>query len=338
MYSNILLPIDNSELSWGAVSTAASLGKPLRSSITCLHVYAARLHERSFVKLEPSLPPEYRDAGQLAAQRESHSALIEKGLPAISDSYLQKAKETFRAAGIGCREKCREGKNFQVIVEEAGSDSYDLIILGAHGLGRVKNTLLGSVCHRVVRHTTKDILVIKRAPNFGSGEEIVAAVDGSPHSFAGLEKALGLAHIFDMKVSAVSVYDPEFHCRVFNSLVEVLSKEARSIFPMERQEKLHNAVIDQGLKHVAQGYLEEAKRMGSKRGIPVDTFLLECKPFDAILDLIKDGGPSLLVTGRHGSHRSELSNIGSNTENLLLLSGVNQLVVGELPGGFPPPL
>lgn len=333
MYEKILVPVDNSPFSQHAVSAAVSLGEAFRSSVTCMHVYAAMLHERSFMKLEPALPQEYRDVAKLAEQREYHGALIEKGLRAISDSYLQKAEEKFHAAGVRCCVKSAEGKNFQAIVKEAQSGDHDLIILGAYGLGKVKSGLLGSVCQRVVRHTDKDALVIKGALELAGGELLVA-VDGSVHSFAGLSKALELAHTFDMRVGALSVYDPQFHYRVFNSLVEVLSQEAKSIFPMEHQEKLHTAVIDQGLKRVALGYLEEAKKAGAQRGIPVDTWLLEGKPFDAILDFLKERRPSLLVTGRHGIHRSDLSDIGSNTENLLLLSDVNQLVVSQAPADF----
>ncbi len=117
MYKNILLPIDNSELSWKAVTVAALLGKAFRSSVACLHVYSAKLHERSFVKLELSLPQRYRDIGQLASQREFHGALIEKSLRAINESYFQKAGEKLRTAGLQCQEKSTEGKNFQVIAE-----------------------------------------------------------------------------------------------------------------------------------------------------------------------------------------------------------------------------
>ncbi len=329
MYSNVLVPIDNSVPSRDTISAAAWLGRGFGASMTCLHVYAAKLHERSFVKLEPFLPHEYRDLGQMAAQREFHGALIEKGLRSISESYVQKATETLKSAGLQCVYKSIEGKNFQVIVEEAANDPYNLIIMGAHGWGKERNSILGSVCHRVVRTVNKDTLIIKNAAVLKNEGEIMVALDGSLDSFTALNKALELALALDMKVSAVTVYDPQFHYRVFKSLMEVLSKEAQSIFPLEHQERLHTAVIDKGLKNVAQGYLEHAKKVGAERGLQVDTHLLEGKPFSAILDLLEERRPSLLVTGKHGSHHSELSTIGSNTENLLLLSSVNQLVAGN---------
>ncbi len=54
----------------------------------------------------------------------------------------------------------------------------------------MKNTLLGSVGHRVMQHAAADILVIEGGPFINQGEMVVA-IDGSPHSFAGLKKAPG---------------------------------------------------------------------------------------------------------------------------------------------------
>jgi nucleotide-binding universal stress UspA family protein len=246
-----------------------------------------------------------------------------------------RAETTIRSAGLDYCGKSLEGKNFQVIVEEAAGADYDLLVLGAFGLGKVKSTLLGSVCHRVAKHSDKDALFIKNPGGLSGGGEVLVAVDGSEHSFAGLKKALQIAYRLEMDVCAVSVYDPQFHYTVFNSLVEILSQDAKNIFPMEHQERLHTVVIDQGLKNVAQGYLEQAKKMGAQLGMQVETLLLEGKPFDALLGLMSQRKPALLVTGRHGTHRSEMSDIGSNTENLLLLSEVNHLVVGDTTGQLP---
>ena len=41
---------------------------------------------------------------------------------------------------------------------------YDLTILGVMGIGRVRDSQIGSVCERVTRTINKDILVVKQLP------------------------------------------------------------------------------------------------------------------------------------------------------------------------------
>jgi len=53
------------------------------------------------------------------------------------------------------------GSPSQVILETAKSAQADLIILGARGLGRMKELLLGSVSHRVLIHAPCSTLVVK---------------------------------------------------------------------------------------------------------------------------------------------------------------------------------
>lgn len=98
----------------------------------------------------------------------------------------------------------------------------------------MKNTLLGSVGHRVMQHAAADILVIEGGP-FINQEEMVVAIDGSPHSFAGLKKALELARVFEMNISAVAVYDPQFHQQVFHTPVEVPCYKLACLFYSVKQ-------------------------------------------------------------------------------------------------------
>lgn len=57
--------------------------------------------------------------------------------------------------------KLRRGNPADEIIREASSGDYDLIILGSKGLGVFSRTLLGSVSHKVLNNSTKNILIIK---------------------------------------------------------------------------------------------------------------------------------------------------------------------------------
>jgi nucleotide-binding universal stress UspA family protein len=68
------------------------------------------------------------------------------------------------------------GSPAQVILETAQSTHSDLIILGARGLGPVKELVLGSVSHRVVLHAPCSVLVMKSGVS--KMEKILLPVEG----------------------------------------------------------------------------------------------------------------------------------------------------------------
>ncbi|MDA8171120.1 MAG: universal stress protein [Nitrospiraceae bacterium] len=139
---------------------------------------------------------------------------------------------------------------------------------------------------------------------------------------AAFRKAVALGLEFGMDVEAVSVYDPHFHRRAFESLVKVLSDEAQKLFKFKEQEKLHDEIIDDGLGKIYQGALEEARQEGLKSGVEVKTTLLAGKAAHEICEHLKKDPPSLFVAGRFGAHRAEELDIGNTAENLLRTSPV----------------
>src|SRR3989304_6945020 len=98
----------------------------------------------------------------LKRQRDIHESLISKGLGIISDSYLDRLEKRCQEAKVLCVRKNREGKNFAEILKEIDQGGYDLTVMGGLGMGVVENSQIGSVCERVARKTSKDILIVKQ--------------------------------------------------------------------------------------------------------------------------------------------------------------------------------
>ena len=67
--------------------------------------------------------------------------------------------------------------------------------------------------------------------------------------------------------------------------------------------------------------------MAAAQGQTVQTALLTGKPFQRVLDYVEERHPRLLVVGRFGQHGTELSDIGSTTENLARLAPCSVLAV-----------
>ncbi len=337
MYKNIYVPLDNSEHSNACVDIAVTLGQRMGATLTGSHAYAAKMHDYRFKQMEFTLPDEYLEEQELERQRKIHDSLITMGLQLISDSYIDVMEKRCAEENLPFVRKMYDGRNFQVIVDDIKSCDYDLVILGALGMGAVKDSVLGSVCERVIRRTQVDTLVVKEPVALSEVTDgpIVVGIDGSPQSFAGLQTAIELGKQFNKTVEAVGVYDPFLHYVMFNGIVGVLSEKASKVFKFKEQEALHEEIIDTGLAKIYQSHLEVARRVAAESDVDLKITLLPGKAFEKMLHYVRERQPWLLVLGRIGVHSDDTMDIGSNSENLLRLAPCNVFLASRK---FVPPI
>ncbi len=316
-YRNILVALDSSDQSNRGTEEAVAIAAMMDSRVTGTHVYAAKLHDLRFRQMEGGLPDRYREEEVLEEQRDVHDDLITRGLSIITDSFLDQAQRVCESKAVAFARRSLEGKNYRVLVDEANNGGYDLLVMGARGLGAVAGTRLGTVCERVARRTAIDTLVIKEPQRPLAQGPVLVGVDGSPHSYGGLLTALSLARRWEVPVQVVAAFDPYYHYVAFKNIAGVLSEEAGKVFRFEEQEKLHEELIDSGLAKIYQGHLSVAESIAREQEMEIETLLLDGKPHAAIekhLDKVK---PSLLVLGKLGIHADAQLDIGGNAENLL---------------------
>jgi len=275
--------------------------------------------------MEMGLPAHYQKEEELKRQRKIHDSLISRGLGIISESYLSALEKLITDEGsrVTFRKILREGKNYEEIVKEAGK-GYDLVVLSYQGLGKAGSQRTGSVCSRVARKLRGDLMVVN-SENIGS--KILIGVDGSGYSFHAARIAAEMGKVLGSEVHLASVYDPEFHTVAFKSIADVLSEEAGKIFKFEEQEKLHDDIINEGLRKLYREYLEAAKGEVEKLGVRPELHLLAGKPRDEISRLIEREEITLVALGRWGFHGSgDTLDMGSTPERLLTEGKVNLLV------------
>lgn len=326
MYKTIYIPVDNSDHSNTAVDVGVQLAKTFGSKIVGSHVYAAKMHDKRFKQMEAGLPEEYHDEKELDRQRQIHDSLITRGLQIITDSYLDYVDKKCNEANLPIERRSLEGRNWKVLAEDINTNGYDLVIMGALGVGAVKDSVIGSNTERVVRRIrNSDMLIIKNIQPI-TGGKIVVAVDGSPYSFGGLMTGLALGKAFNMPVEAISAFDPYFHYAAFHSISGVLNEEAGKVFRFKEQEKLHEEIIDSGLAKIYQSHLDISREIAQAEQTDVKTTLLDGKAFEKIIQYVRKDVPALLIVGRIGVHSDEDMDVGSNTENLLRSAPCNVLI------------
>ncbi len=140
----ITLAIDGSLSSQLAVQALAHLAPPEELDL----VHAITLPDFNYAMITPELRQEFQ-------------AEIETKLRKEGEGILTQAKEELPADFPQAQEIHQTGHPVDVILETAQSAKSDLIILGARGLGQVKELMLGSTSHRVLMHAPCSTMVIK---------------------------------------------------------------------------------------------------------------------------------------------------------------------------------
>jgi len=212
----------------------------------------------------------------------------------------------------------------------AGSSGriYDLLVMGAHGIGKQEFSQLGGVVSRVLRQVEKDTLIVRNERPLAGGKWMVC-VDGSAYGYKAMRVALDLAKEFDATLYVCSAFDVEYHHVVFGNIKDILSVAASKVFKFEEQEELHNNIIDKGLLKLCKANLKRAQIMAEEYPeVPIETQILVGKPFDCILRWVNEIEPSLLFLARHGSHRVNGTDMGSQADNLIRLADTNLLLIG----------
>lgn len=137
-FEHILVPIDFSPDAEQALELAVMLAQQFQARITLLH--AVHLP----VTTEVSLTAYFSEM----------EASAERGM----ETYQKRVEEV----GVAVEALVQVGIPFRQIIETAGNEGVDLIIMGTHGRTGVQHLMLGSVAERVVRLAPCPVLVTRK--------------------------------------------------------------------------------------------------------------------------------------------------------------------------------
>ncbi len=143
--SNILVPLDGSDLAEKAIDVAVDIAQPAGGAITL------------FVAAEPEA------AQALYAYADSEE--ITRAMAA--DSYLDQVAGRIDDRGVPTTKTSSDGTNVAAeIVDRAEAENVSMIVMTSHGRSGVGRWLLGSVADKVARSATVPVVIV---PSTGRG-------------------------------------------------------------------------------------------------------------------------------------------------------------------------
>jgi nucleotide-binding universal stress UspA family protein len=138
-YRKILVAVDGSDDAVAALRHAAELARDQHAKLVVLTVV-------------PATPPQVAAPGAVTPSAADTEAAYER--------ILRRAVETL-PDDVGVVQRIARGRPARTIVEVAREVDCDLIVMGAHGHGRLHHALIGSTSDAVVRAADRPVLLMR---------------------------------------------------------------------------------------------------------------------------------------------------------------------------------
>lgn len=165
-FKKILYLTDLSETGRQAFPYAASLAHLYGAELTVFHVVESHDLEKYLVGYisEPLWNEIKRgsleEARQILLRRKRDDARIRHSI----DAHCQDAMPPESASYVSYDVVVETGDTVDKVLAKAEKEGYDLIVVGRHGHGALKGALIGDTAQRIVRRTTKPVLVVEVPP------------------------------------------------------------------------------------------------------------------------------------------------------------------------------
>ena len=268
-YRKILVAVDGSDSSKNAFRQACKIARDDKSWITVLTAI-----------------PLFEDQFDVLSMKEKVSrTLREEG-----DKILAGIKKVAEEEDAYIRIILKEGSPFEVILNSAEENNYDLIVMGRRGISHLERALVGSVTAGVIAHSRRDVLVIPKDTILG-WENILLSTDGSKYSAISSNKAIELAKSYGSNLTAVSIVDvtDEFYTEAPDAVEELIRK--------------------------AKQYVEDIQKRAN--GLSINTLVQEGETYEVITDLARELMSNVIVMGSHGRTGVKRFLIGNVAEKVI---------------------
>lgn len=217
------------------------------------------------------------------------------------------ADELAAARRVALQTQLATGRVLDEIVREAEARQADLVVLGARGAGFLRRLVLGTTSERLLRRSTRPLLVVKQTPR-APYHRVLVAIDFSPWSAHAIEAARRVApHARLLLLTTFRV--------PFEGKLRLAGVDTPTIEHYRRQAQASASQQLDTLAHEA----------GLKPG-QWDACVMEGDAWQRILEQEQEQDCDLVVLGKHGQSAAEELLLGSVTNSVLAESSSDVLV------------
>jgi len=227
-------------------------------------------------------------------------------------SLSQLAADISKPLGISVEHHLLEGEVLESIAAQVDALKINLLVVGAHGKGFIRQQLLGATAERLQRMNKCPVLTVKQPPRTAY-QNVLVPMDFSPWSLSALSLALEIAP--KAKLTLLHAYEAPFESRM--RIADEKEEEIKRYRDKVRQEadiRLRQIAIDAGI--------------ATEDWHPV---VIHGDAVDRILEQEVEQGADLIVLGKHGLGGgvgvAEEFILGSNTRQILIRARCDVLVV-----------
>ncbi|MFQ5917231.1 MAG: universal stress protein [Candidatus Binatia bacterium] len=292
MYTNILVPLDGSQLSEGILPYARSFAKALKVPVELIHV------------IDPEIISDFIDP-----ETSRFADAVQRDLKRNKADYIKALACSFPdSSTVNCFVEI--GIPAEVILNRAASQSDALITMSTHGRSGLPRWLLGSVASKVLHASTNPMLLVRATAETKTSDEatlktILVPLDGSPLSEQVLPHVTALAKKMTLDVILLRVYDPQ--AQGFRPYMDLISKIVRD---------------------AAKTYLEEKVRQLQGEGLKKASYLLlQGSSAGEIVDIARATPDSFVTMCTHGKSGIKRWVLGSVTDRVVRHSEDPVLVI-----------
>ncbi len=261
----VLVPVDFSEITNAVLRTVKTIVEAHGGEIVLFHTVSPAI----YIPYPESLSVDVIDLNILQEIEETKKKEAEEKLKGLLD-FLKPLKARFVVD---------VGDPRDLILEMEEKEDPDLVVIGSHKKGLIEKILIGSTAEKVVKHSTKPVLVIKGSePTFR--KKVLLAYDFSKTAERTVEFALSFLKPFQVEIKILHIDEP-----IDLPLVERIGK---ALYEKYREEK--------------KKYLDKIKDKFEEAGFKVSSeFASGRDPAEEIVDHVqKDKDIELVIMGSKG--------------------------------------
>jgi len=160
-------------------------------------------------------------------------------------------------------------------------------------------------------------------------ERIHVAIDNSDHSNASVHLGVDFGKTIGAALTGSHVYAAKLHDVRFKQMEFTLPDEYKEETELEKQRRIHDALITRGLELISDSYLDQMERMSHELDIDFTRKIFDGRTFEPLVDDLRDTAYDLLILGALGQGAVRDSEIGSVCERVLRRTTLDTLVVRD---------